>query len=274
MPTTSTHRPRALFGLACLLHASLDAAPCLADEPLRRPLPESLLTESTTDIDAKQAGELEIEANLAKTAAQTGGAQATFVSLEVEWRVLQELGSRVEPSYSRIVDTGGTTARDAFGLAGALAVGLFHDVPLGLHVQAEIAARTPESGAARVFEPGETELPYSADLLAALRRDRWTLRATVGAEAGGSFAHAPIHTDLALLTGVASDERFGFVVLDVRADWARQAPLVLAPEVVADLGPLGLPFRLGVALPFNVAAAPTSTSFGLFVRVLGIIGGD
>lgn len=263
-----------MLGIACVLRASWGATPCLADEPLRRPLPESLLTESTTDIDADRAGELEIEANLAKTAAPTGGAQATFVSLEVEWRILEELGARLEPSYSRVVDTGGTSAQDSFGLAGALAVGVYHDPPLGLHVQGEIAARTAESGAARVFEPSETVLPYSADVLAAVRRDRWTLRATVGAEAGGSFAHAPIHTDLALLMGVTSDERFGFVVLDVRADWARQAPLVLAPEVVADLGPLGLPFRLGVALPFNVAAEPTSTSFGLFVRVLAIIGGD
>jgi hypothetical protein len=257
-----------------VLGASYWATPCLADEPLRRPLPESLLTESTTDIDAAQAGELEIEANLAKTAARRGGAEATFTSLEIEWRILEELGARVEPSYARFVDTGGTSTQNSFGLAGALAVGVFHDEPLGLHVQGEIAARTSESAAARVFEPSETELPYSADVLAAVRRDRWTLRATVGAEAGGSFAHAPIHTDLALLTGVTSDEHFGFVGLDVRADWARQAPLVLAPEVVADLEPLGLPFRLGVALPLNVAAEPTSTSFGLFVRILAIIGGD
>lgn len=240
----------------------------------RRPLPEALLTESTTDIDAQQAGELEFEVNGGRTASRRGGANATSTSVEVEWRILREVGVRFEPSYSRMTNGGAHTSTDAFGVAGAVAFGLWHDRLRELHLQAEILARTPESAAARAFEPGETELPFAADLLAAVRRGRWTLRATFGAEAGGGFAHAPVHSDLALLTGILPDERFGFVAFEARADWARQEPLVLAPEIVADASPLNVPVRLGVALPVNVGVASTHTSYGAFVRLVWIFGQD
>ncbi len=241
---------------------------------MRRPLPEALLTESATDIDAEDAGELEFEANVARASARGGGARATLTSLEMEWRIFKQLGVRVEPSYSRIVDDGATPARDAFGVSGALGVGLVHDFARGLHLQGELLGRTPESGNARVFEPGEAELPFAADLLGALRRGRWTIRATVGAEAGGAFAHAPLHTDLALLAEIVPEERFGFVGLEVRADWAREAPVVLAPEVVTDAAPLGLPFRLGVALPVNLGVESRRSSYGLFVRFLWVMAKD
>jgi len=90
------------------------AAPAAADEPARRPLPEALLTESTTDIDAEEAGELEVEA-------RSGGAQATLTSLEVEWRIFKVLGMRIEPSYARIANGGSAPAIDVFGLNGSLA---------------------------------------------------------------------------------------------------------------------------------------------------------
>lgn len=245
-----------------------------AEESTRRPLPEALLTESTTDIDAEEAGELEWEANLARIGARMGGANATLTGLEVEWRVLKELGFRIEPSYAQTVDAGASAPRTFAGVGGALAFGLFHDFTRGLHVQGEIAGRTPESANAALFEPGESELPFAADLLGAIRLDRWTLRATVGGEAGGAFAHAPVHTDLALQTGLGPEERFGFVGFELRADWAREAPLVVAPEIVADAAPIGLPFRLGLALPVNVGADATTPSYGLFLRLILLIGRD
>jgi hypothetical protein len=246
----------------------------LAGESSRRALPEALLTESTTDIDAERAGELEIEANLAQAAARVGGAAETFASLEVEWRILKEFGARLEPSYARIKDTGAISVHDTFGVSASVAGGIWHDLDHQLHLQGELLARTPDSANARVFEPGETELPLAADVLGAIRRGRWTLRATVGAEAGGSFAHAPMHTDLAVLMGLVPEERFGFIVLEARADWAREAPVVIAPEIVADSEPLGLPFRLGVALPVNVGVESTRTSYGVFVRLLWLAGGE
>jgi hypothetical protein len=135
-----------------------------------------------------------------------------------------------------------------------VAVGLFHDFARDLHLQAELLGRTPDDDEVHVLQPGETQLPLAADLVGAIRRGRFTFRATVGGEAGAAFAHAPLHTDFALLTGLLSEERFGFVAVEARADWAREAPLVLAPEYVADTTPIGLPFRLGVAFPFNVGA--------------------
>lgn len=239
-----------------------------ADAAERPPLPESLLTESATDVDADEAGEVEYEANLATLGARRGSARATLTSLELEWRVLREFGFRFEPSYARVADTGAVVGRDQFGVAGALAFGLFHDFARDLHVQAELVGRTPDAGNARVFEPGESELPVAADFVAAVRRGRWTLRATVGAEAGGSFAHAPLHSDAALLTPFAGDMRFGFFGIEVRADWARAAPIVVAPDVVAITTPLGLPFSLSLALPVNVGADDAEASYGVFLRLM------
>jgi hypothetical protein len=252
---------------------SLGSTSARADASARRPFPEALLTESATDIDTQDPGELEFELNAARVAARTGGASAAFTSVEVEWRILQEIGVRLEPSYSRMTGGAATRTDDAFGIAGAIAFGLWHDRRREIHLQAELLGRTPETASARVFEPGETELPLAADFLGAIRRGRWTIRATVGAEAGGSFAHAPLHTDLALLTGLP-DERYGFLAFDVRADWARQDPLVLAPEIVADMSPVGLPLRLGVALPVNLGVDARHTGYGWFVRLQWILGRD
>ncbi len=239
-----------------------------ADEARRTPLPEALLTESATDVDAAEGGEVEYEANLVTARARRGSARVTLTSLEVEWRVFRQLGVRVEPSYARVVDAGATTGRDAFGVGGALAFGLLHDFPRDMHLQLELLGRTPETRDARVFEPGDSELPVAADLVSAVRRSGWTLRTTVGAELGASYAHAPLHTDIALLTGIVHDERYGYFALEARADWAREAPLVIAPEIVVDTPPVGLPFRLGIAIPVNVGADATTTSYGMFVRLI------
>ena len=251
-----------------LIVAALGSSRAQAAEPSRPPLAESLLTDSATDVDAAEGGEVEYEANFATVGARSGGAHAVLTSVEVEWRVWKSVGLRLEPSYTHVVDTGGTPSGHAFGVGGALAVGLFHDFARDLHLQAELLGRTPDSGNARAFEPGETELPLAADLLGAARRGIWTFRATAGGEAGASFAHAPLHTDLAVLAALFPESRFGFVALETRADWARAAPLVLAPEIVADATSLGLPFRLGVALPLNVGADAWRSSYGLFVRLI------
>ena len=233
----------------------------------RLPLPESLLTESTTDIDAAEAGELEYEANLTRVGARTGGAFATLSSIEVEWRALQRLGLRLEPTYAHVTPSGATPGRDVLGVSGAIAFSLWHDFQHDQHLQLELLGRTADHDAGPVFDPGESELPGSLDLVGAQRYGQWTLRATAGAEAGGHFAHAPFHTDLSALTGIASDARFGYLAVEVRADWASPAPLVLAPEVISDLVPLGLPFRIGLALPLNVGASSTIPSYGMFMRV-------
>jgi hypothetical protein len=238
-----------------------------AADPLRPSLPESILTESATDVDAESAGETEFEANLFTVRSRRGGASAALTSLEVEWRVLRELGVRIEPSYSRVTDVHGTSSTPRFGMSGALALGLFHDFEHDFHLQIELLGRRYERDEERAFEPGETELPAAADVVAAKRFGRLTFRTTMGGEAGGTFAHAPIHTDVAVLTGITEEERYGFLAIEVRADWARTAPFVLAPEVVAETTPIGLPLRLGIAFPFGIAAEATQPAFGIFVRL-------
>jgi hypothetical protein len=157
-------------------------------------------------------------------------------------------------------------------VSGAIAFGLWHDFQHDQHLQLELLGRTADHSAGPVFDPGESELPGSLDLVGAQRFGRWTLRATAGAETGGHFAHAPFHTDLAALTGIASDARFGYLAIEARADWASPAPLVLAPEVISDLVPLGLPFRIGLALPVNIGAGSTTPSYGMFMRVILLTG--
>ncbi len=230
------------------------------------PLPESVLTESATDVDAEEAGEIELEANLATIGAQRGGARALLSSVEVEWRALRNLGVRLEPSYERGRADAASRTRDEFGFAGAVAVGLFHDYARDAHLQLELLGRVPSES--HGFAPDETVLPAAADLVSAVRRGRFTFRGTVGAEAFGAFAHAPMHVDFAVLTGIRRDARFGFVGLEARTDLARANPFVLAPEVVADASSLGIPLRLGVALPVNIGADATSQSYGLFARLI------
>jgi hypothetical protein len=234
----------------------------------RPPLPESILTESATDIDAEAAGELEYEANLTKLRARAGAAQETLASVEVEWRALRELGFRLEPVAAHLSDSGRGSGKDSYGLGGALALGLLHDFVHDWHLQAEFLGRTSHHETARLFDPTDTELPYAANLLSAIRIGRWTFRSTAGIEVGGSYARAPLHTDIAILTGITREERFGFLVIEGRADWARSDPLVLAPEYVADATPIGLPFRLGIALPINVGVAASGVSYGMFMRLV------
>ncbi|MEO8905825.1 MAG: hypothetical protein ABI488_25055 [Polyangiaceae bacterium] len=256
--------------LSCLaLLSSLSTESQAAKQPHRNePLPESLLTESATDIDADEAGELEWEANLARLGARRGGAFSTLTSVEVEWRALSQLGLRLEPTYARIAPTGAAPERDSFGVSGAVALGVWHDYGRDQHVQIELLGHTADHSAGPLFDPGEEELPVSLDLLGAQRIGRWTFRTTAGVEAGGHFAHLPLHTDLAVLTGIANAARFGYLALEVRADWASVAPLVIAPELISDLVPLGLPFRLGMALPVNVGASAVDPSYGLFFRLV------
>jgi hypothetical protein len=242
--------------------------PFVLASPERPPLPESLLVESVTDIDSAEAGETEYEANVGSLGARSGGAHAAVASLEVEWRVLRELGIRLEPSFTRAVATGGSPARDRYGFAGALALGLLHDFEHDAHLQLELLGRTPNDFDEHEIEPGEEELPAAIDLVSAVRRGPLTLRATAGAEVGGAFAHAPVHTDGALLLPFSGDGRFGFFGLEIRADWARPAPVILAPDVVALTTPLGLPFSLSLALPVNVGAGATDVSYGVFLRLM------
>src|SRR5262249_21367291 len=155
-----------------------------------------------------------------------------------------------EPGFSSTREELATSSHDALGFRAAAAWSLLHDFPRDFHAQIEASERVVDDAPdASRTEPGEAPLPFSADLKAAIRRGDWTLRASVGTEAGGTPAHAPFRLQAALLHPLTRDIRFGFVGLEMDADWGRPQPVIVAPNVWADATPIGLPCRLGVAIP-------------------------
>jgi hypothetical protein len=90
----------------------------------------------------------------------------------------------------------------------------------------------------------------------------------LGAAAGGVSANVPLRGSIALLTGFASTERYGFWGFEADIDATRRNPTVLALNLMPHLGPLGLPIRFGFAIPWVVAANGSPPSTGVFFRIL------
>jgi hypothetical protein len=231
----------------------------------RQPIPEPLLAETTTDIDGREAGEVELELNGLTWRALRGGAHKWQASFEGEFLVTSHLGLRVEGLYQRTAPVDADGARPVGVTAGA-SWKLLHDFRHDLHLQAEVGFRYP-SDLANAVEPGESPLPLVADLRAAWRRGLWTLRASLGAGAGAAAVHAPLRSSVGIFAPLGPSERFGFWGIEMDADAARRTPGVLALNLVPNLEPLGLPFRLGLALPWSIGARDTEPSVGIFVRI-------
>ena len=239
-----------------------------AEEPaasVRAPLPEQILTESITDLDAVEAGETEFALNGQTLHAARGGARAWQANIEAEWRATSHLGLRLEPSYATLVEEGRS---QEFGLQAAAAWGLVHDFAHDFHAQFEAAVRV--AGGERPYEsqPGDTSLPFMAGLRTGKRFGAWTLRPGLGFEAGAKPAHAPVWFGMAALFGLGDAGKLGCVGVEVDADAGRRTPLIVAPNLIADTRALGLPFRLGVAVPYVVGAPATEPSLGIYLRVL------
>jgi hypothetical protein len=133
------------------------------------------------------------------------------------------------------------------------------------HVQAEAKGRYPTD--LTTADPDESPLPLSLDLLSALRAGRWTLRSSIGVSVGRSSAHVPLRGSAVLLTGFGGSQRNGFWGLEATADGAKAAPFALALDVVPDLTPVGIPFRLGLVGSYSFGAPATIPSWGVFIRL-------
>jgi hypothetical protein len=241
------------------------AGPARAGEPGgdRVPVPEPLLTETVTDIDGSDAGEIEIEANGSVMRALRGGASALDASIEVEWLVVRKLGLRVEPSISRDADGAAVVAG---GVSGGVSWKLLQDFARRLHVDVEALGRAPWEDAT-LAQPGDPALPAALDVRAAWQPAWLTLRASAGVGAFGHAEHAPLRGSLALLAPFEGSGRFGFWGVELDADGARAAPVVVALNVVPNFTPAGLPLRVGLALPWSVGERDDRPSVGVFLRV-------
>lgn len=237
-----------------------------ADEARRAPIPEPIFGESVTDIDGFEVGEIEVDADAAELRSRRGGGQLQLASVEAEWLVLRRLGLRVEPTLVHAAGAGADPRTEA-SVGTTVAWKLVQDVARDLYVQAELGADWPPRGDA-LPSPDESGLPFVLDVRAAWRRDLWTLRGSLGAAAGGTSPHAPVRGSLALLMSLDRTSRTGFFGVEAVADGTWIAPVYAAPNVVADLSPLGLPVRLGLALPWAPGAGDTRPSIGVLLRLI------
>jgi hypothetical protein len=229
----------------------------------RAPLPEPLLTETITDIDGSDVGEVEVEANGANLRAVRGGAFAVDASLEVEWLMTRRFGVRAEPTMSEDSWGARTTAG---GVSGGASWKVFQDFRRRLYVDAEIVARLPWDSSP-IIEPGDPMSPAAVDVRAGFGRGPLTLRWSAGMGVTRPDDRIPLRGSLALLAPFEESGRFGFWGVEIDADGSRRAPVVAAVEIVPNFEPAGLPLRLGLALPWTVGAAADQPSVGIFVRL-------
>ena len=265
---TSQPPPVARWGLplAAFLVAVVAAETLSGEEPARRPpMPEPILTESVTDLDAVEGGETEYALNVQTLAALRGGARARQASVEAEWRATQHLGLRLEPSFASLVEEGRSSE---LGLQGALAWGLVNDFEHDFHAQAEVTGRVAGNDKPYESQPGDFSLPFSAGLRTGLRIGALTIRPGAGVEAGGPVAHAPVWGGVGALYPLGREGRLGFFGLELDADAGRTTPVIVAPNFLADTLSIGLPLRLGLAIPWVVGAPANEPQVGIYLRVL------
>ena len=253
---------RAQGQCATLLVVAWSASAHAEEQPTRPAFAEPIVTESVTDLDGREAGELEVELNGSTFRALRGGSWDRVASLEIEWLVTRKLGLRLEPSYAASTGPGS----DGFGGSAAASWKLVNDYENDRHLQAEVEGRYPWD-AGTTITPGDPGLPVAVGLRTGVRGGGYTLRAGAGFDAGGEPAHLPLRGSLAVMTGIVQDERFGVFGVEMDVDGARKNPVVLAANLIADLTPLGVPFRLGVATPWAVGVAATEPSIGILVRI-------
>jgi hypothetical protein len=202
---------------------------------------------------------VEFEANGSNFASLRGGHRSLDTSLEIEWLATRRLGLRLEPTLSRDGDL-------SAGVSGGVSWKLFQDFTHDFHLQLELLGRVPWSDT-EIVQPGDPDQPVAIDLKAAWRTGPLTLRPGIGWGAFGDAAHLPARASLGVLAPFEGTGRFGFWGFELDADGGRESPLVAAFEIVPNLEPAGIPFRLGFALPVAVGEQSDRPSVGFFVRV-------
>lgn len=249
-----------------LLVLAVSSSASAQDVPPRHvTLPEPIFGETVTDIDSREAGEIEFEGNGSIFRARRGGAYEIDASAEAEWIALSRLGLRLEPSIAQARDASLASSTD-FALSGGAALKLVQDFERDFYLHFETLARVSSRDQDYV-QPGEPALPLAFDLRAGIRRGPLTLRGGGGVDMIGHAEHVPLRASIAALAPFARTTRFGFWGLELDVDGARRAPAVVALNLESSLLPVGLPFRIGLALPWSIAEREDRPSVGIFVRL-------
>jgi hypothetical protein len=202
---------------------------------------------------------VELEANGSNLASLRGGHRSLDASVEVEWLPTRLFGLRLEPTLSRDGSVSG-------GVSGGISWKLLHDFEHDFHLQVEMLGRIPWTDT-DIVQPGDPDQPLALDLKAAWRTGPLTLRPGVGVGAFGTADHSPLRGSLAALLPFEGTGRIGFWGFELDADGGRPRPLVAAFEIVPNLEPLGIPLRIGFALPVSVGAPSDQPSVGLYLRI-------
>jgi hypothetical protein len=262
----STPRGALSFMLLFACAARSTSASADDNDQHRPPMPEPLFNETMTDIDSTDAGEFELELNGSRFQSLRRGAYAMQATLEGEWLVFSRLGLFIEPGFSRSLDSTSAESHNLFGIAGGISWKLLQDFQHNFHLQVELGGRYRLDPSAAT-DPGESSLPFTIDLRSALREGRWTFRGSVGAEAGGVAAHVPMRASLGVYAPFGSSDRFGFWGIEADVDGGREHPIVVALNFVPSLIPLGLPFKIGLGVPWAIGVRTTEPTLGLLVRL-------
>ncbi|MFT3835532.1 MAG: hypothetical protein QM723_00860 [Myxococcaceae bacterium] len=200
-------------------------------------MPEPILVESITDLDTKEAGELELE--IGTSTLSTRGTWAT--RLEAEWRFTGHLGLMLEAGLTTLHNP------DPNVRVGA-SFAAFHDDALGLHAQ--VLAFATLHGAEdenALLDPAEPATDFALGAHAGWHRNWWTVRAELTAGFGGHVSHLPVRANLALLAG----NHLAFFGVESLLDFARFDPWTIAAEAELreEVGELSV--RLAIAIPYR-----------------------
>ena len=200
-------------------------------------MPEPILVESVTDLDAHEAGELELEL-LTSTLTRDG---AWSARLEAEWRVTGRLGLMLEAGLDRLENP------DAQVRAGA-SFAAYHDDVNGLHAQVLFLGVLNGGNEHDVLlDPAEPGTAFALGVHGGWHQRWWTIRAELTAGVGGHVSHLPVRANVALLAG----NHLAFVGVESLLDFARFDPWTIAAEAELreELGDFAV--RLALAVPFR-----------------------
>jgi hypothetical protein len=198
--------------------------------------------------------------------ARRGGGAVTLAGVEGEWLATNRLGLRIEPSLVSIRRSSLDSHTD-LSVGTTAAWKLVRDFAHDFYMQAEAGAEWPPNKE-DYPPPDQPGLPFALDVRAAWRQGVWTMRGSLGTGLGAASPHVPLRASLAFLIGFDGSDRAGFFGIEALTDGTWTSPVFVAPNVVADLAPVGLPMRIGIALPWSPSANDSQPSLGVYLRLM------